>query len=38
MEYKDVLIALMALGLILGSILTALGLWEIKKRKKETPT
>jgi len=34
MEYKDVLIALMLMGIVLGSILTALGIWEIKKQKK----
>ena len=34
MEYKDALLALIILGLVFGSILSALGMWEIRKQKK----
>ena len=34
LDYKDVMIVVAVMSVIVGSILSALGIWEIRKQKK----
>jgi len=34
LDFKDVMIVVTLLSIIVGSFLTALGIWEIKRQKK----
>jgi len=36
MEYRDAVLILTILGIIIGSTLTILGIWEIKKQRKKS--
>ncbi len=36
MKYEDVIMALTVFGLVVGSVLVAIGLWQIKKHKHKS--
>jgi len=35
MEYKDIMMVITAFAIILGSILSIIGLWELRKHRKQ---